>query len=360
MTFAPLKNDLILRAARGERVERPPVWIMRQAGRYLPEYHEAKAGRDFFETCHDPETASEITIQPIKHFDGLIDAAIIFSDILVVPQAMGMEVIMVEGKGPTFTEPLRCPEDLKKLVMKPDVSKELAWAFKAITLTRTRLAGCVPLFGFAGGPFTLLCYMVEGGGSKIFRFVKEWLFKYEEAAIELLEALTDVIAEFLALQVQAGAQILQVFESWAGELTPADFKKFLLPYAIQVREKTQHKLLQLGLESVPMVIFAKGAWYALDSLCDSGYDVVSLDWLHDPEEAVKINNGRVTLQGNLDPGVMYGTKETISRKVEEMIHGFGGGKKGYIVNFGHGTHPFMKPEQIDWFLKEVHRVGSSE
>ncbi|GMM36481.1 uroporphyrinogen decarboxylase [Saccharomycopsis crataegensis] len=357
--FPKLTNDLILRAAKGEKVERPPMWIMRQAGRYLPEYHEAKAGRDFFETCHDAEVASEITIQPINHFNGLIDAAIIFSDILVVPQAMGMEVKMVEGKGPTFTDPLRKPEDLHKLNMTPDVTKELAWAFKSINLTRHKLNGRVPLFGFAGGPFTLLCYMVEGGGSKIFRFVKEWLFKYESSSLELLEALTKVIAEFLAQQVVAGAQILQVFESWAGELSPTEFKKFLLPFVIKVRELTQARLLELGItEKIPMVIFAKGAWYALDWLCDSGYDVVSLDWLYDPKEAVKVNRGRVTLQGNFDPGVIYGTREKITEKVEEMIDGFGGGKQNYIINFGHGTHPFMDPKNIDWFLKEAHRVGS--
>ncbi|GME90690.1 hypothetical protein B5S29_g226 [[Candida] boidinii] len=357
--FAPMKNDLILRAARGERVERPPMWIMRQAGRYLPEYHEVKGGRDFFETCRDAEIASAITIQPIDHFDGLIDAAIIFSDILVIPQAMGMDVQMVDKVGPRFTDPLRSPEDLKKLSPVVDVSKELDWAFKAITLTRKKLEGRVPLLGFCGAPWTLMCYMIEGGGTKMFRFVKEWVFRYQDASHELLQRITDVAVEFLALQVQAGAQMLQIFESWGGELGPHEFDEFSLPYLRQISEKLPKRLQELNItEKIPITVFAKGSWYALDKLCNSGYDVVSLDWLHDPEEAVKVANGRVTLQGNIDPGVMYGSKETITKKVEEMIKGFGGGKQQYIINFGHGTHPFMDPEQIRWFLQECHRIGS--
>ncbi|OWB79201.1 hypothetical protein B5S32_g3415 [[Candida] boidinii] len=357
--FAPMKNDLILRAARGEKVERPPMWIMRQAGRYLPEYHEVKGGRDFFETCRDAEIASAITIQPIDHFDGLIDAAIIFSDILVIPQAMGMDVQMVDKVGPRFTDPLRSPEDLKKLSPVVDVSKELDWAFKAITLTRKKLEGRVPLLGFCGAPWTLMCYMIEGGGTKMFRFVKEWVFRYQDASHELLQRITDVAVEFLALQVQAGAQMLQIFESWGGELGPHEFDDFSLPYLRQISEKLPKRLQELNItEKIPITVFAKGSWYALDKLCNSGYDVVSLDWLHDPEEAVKVANGRVTLQGNIDPGVMYGSKETITKKVKEMIKGFGGGKQQYIINFGHGTHPFMDPEQIRWFLQECHRIGS--
>lgn len=358
MNFPELKNDLILRAARGETVERPPVWLMRQAGRYLPEYHEVKGGRDFFETCRDAEIASEITIQPIDHFDGLIDAAIIFSDILVIPQAMGMDVQMIDKVGPRFTDPLRTPEDLKRVNFSADVKKELDWAFEAITLTRTKLNGRVPLLGFCGAPWTLMCYMIEGGGTKIFRFVKEWIFKYPEESKRLLKGITDVAVEFLALQVQAGAQMLQIFESWGGELSADDFEIFSLPYLKEIAERVPLRLKELGLEKVPMTVFAKGSWYALDQLCDSGYDCVSLDWLYRPEDAVKVNKNRVTLQGNLDPCVMYGSRETITKEVERMIKGFGGGKKHYIVNFGHGTHPFMEPEQIRHFLEEVHRVGS--
>ncbi|EGW32721.1 uncharacterized protein SPAPADRAFT_149827 [Spathaspora passalidarum NRRL Y-27907] len=359
--FAPLKNDLILRAAKGEKVERPPIWIMRQAGRYLPEYHEVKGKRDFFETCRDPEIASEITIQPIDHFDGLIDAAIIFSDILVIPQAMGFEIDMVEGKGPVFASPLRSPEDLSRIDLNPDIKSKLDWAFKSITLTRTKLNGRVPLLGFVGAPWTLLVYMTEGQGSKMFRFAKEWIFKYPEAAHKLLQATCDACIEFLALQVVAGAQMLQIFESWAGELGPDDFNEFSLPYLKQIAEKLPKRLKELGVEEyIPLTVFAKGAWYALDDLCNAGYDTVSLDWLYRPEDAVKVVNGRrITLQGNIDPGVMYGSDEVIAKKVEKMIHGFGGGKQNYIINFGHGTHPFMKPERIEYFLKQCHKYGSA-
>ncbi|KAK6204279.1 uroporphyrinogen decarboxylase [Scheffersomyces amazonensis] len=358
--FAPLKNDLILRAAKGEKVERPPIWIMRQAGRYLPEYHVAKGNRDFFETCRDAEIASEITIQPIEHFNGLIDAAIIFSDILVIPQAMGFEIEMIEGKGPVFVSPLRDPQDLSRVIYKPDIKKSLDWAFKSITLTRHKLQGRVPLLGFVGAPWTLLVYMTEGQGSKMFRFVKEWIYKYEKETHELLQAITDACIEFLAQQVVAGAQMLQVFDSWAGELGPNEFNEFSLPYLKQIAEKLPKRLEELNVkEKIPLTVFAKGAWYALDDLCESGYDTVSLDWLYKPEDAVKIVNGRrITLQGNLDPGIIYGSDEVISKKVKTMIKGFGGGKQNYIINFGHGTHPFMKPEKIEHFLKECHKYGS--
>lgn len=358
--FAPMKNDLMLRAALGEKVERPPCWIMRQAGRYLPEYHEVKNGRDFFETCRDAEIASEITIQPVRRYAGLLDAAIIFSDILVIPQAMGMKVEMVEGKGPHFPEPLRTEEQLQKVLdYKVNVLDELEWAFKAITMTRTKLDGQVPLLGFCGAPWTLLVYMTEGGGSRLFRFAKQWLNESPESSHKLLQKITDVAVEFLCQQVVAGCQMLQVFESWGGELGSRDFDEFSLPYLKQIAERVPPRLKQLGIEErVPMVVFAKGSWYALDKLCDSGYNAVSLDWSWDPAEAVKINSGRVTLQGNLDPGVIYGSDEIITKRVTEMVHGFGGGKQHYIVNFGHGTHPFMDPEKIKFFLQECHRVGS--
>ncbi|AQZ18143.1 HEM12 (YDR047W) [Zygosaccharomyces parabailii] len=358
--FPRLKNDLILRAARGEIVERPPCWIMRQAGRYLPEYHDAKGGRDFFEVCRDPEVASEITIQPVRRYADLLDAAIIFSDILVIPQAMGMTVEMMEGKGPHFPKPLRTKEDVQKVLdYEVDVLKELDWAFRAITTTRNKLEGQVPLFGFCGGPWTLFVYMTEGGGSKIFRFAKEWINTYPDICHQLLQKTTDVAIEFLSQQVVAGAQILQVFESWGGELSSADFDEFSLPYLKQIASKVPQRLKELGVtEHVPMIVFAKGSWYALNKLCDSGYNAVSLDWLWDPAEACNINQGRVTLQGNLDPGVIYGSDEVITKKVQKMISGFGGGKRHYIVNLGHGTHPYMNPEKIKHFLQECHRFGS--
>ncbi|KAK9457011.1 Uroporphyrinogen decarboxylase [Dipodascopsis uninucleata] len=357
--FAPLKNDLLLRAARGEKVERPPVWVMRQAGRYLPEYHKAKGSNNFFQCCRTTELASEITIQPVERYDGYLDAAIIFSDILVIPQAMGMSVDILDKVGPYFPEPLREPEDLKKLKTDVDICSELDWAFKAITATRKRLDGRVPLFGFCGAPWTLMVYMLEGGSPKLCRYAKTWIYKYPEASKELLSRITDVAVDFLVQQVVAGAQILQIFESSGGELGPAEFKEFALPYLLQIATRVRKRLRELGVkEQVPLIVFPRGAMYALDWLADSDYDVVSLDYSINPAEAVKIARGRVVLQGNLDPGTIYGTNEIISKKVEEMVEGFGGGKQGYIANLGHGTQPFFDPEKLGHFLKEIHRIGS--
>ncbi|EYE91479.1 uroporphyrinogen decarboxylase HEM12 [Aspergillus ruber CBS 135680] len=357
--FEPLKNDLLLRTARGEKVERPPIWVMRQAGRYLPEYHEAKGSRDFFECCRTPEVASEITIQPVERYTGLIDAAIIFSDILVIPQAMGMQVEMVDKKGPHFPDPLQSPDDGQyERVMQKDVNvkDELDYVYKAITLTRHKLQGRVPLIGFCGAPWTLLCYMVEGGGSKMFVQAKTWLYKYPQQSQALLQKIAEICVEYLALQVLAGAQLVQVFDSWAGELSPASFKSFALPYLRYISANLPKRLEQMGLEPVPMTVFAKGAWYALDDLCESGYNVVGLDWLHDPAEAFKIANGRVTIQGNADPGALYGGRPAIAEAVKTMVDGFQKGKQGWIANLGHGVTPFVKPDDLKFFFEEIHRL----
>ncbi|KAI4644821.1 Uroporphyrinogen decarboxylase in heme biosynthesis [Alternaria viburni] len=358
--FEPMKNDLILRTARGEKVERPPIWVMRQAGRYLPEYHEAKGKNDFFECCRSPEIASTLTLQPIERYEGLIDAAIIFSDILVIPQAMGMEVIMVDKKGPHFPEPLQTPEDKQYkevLERKVDVAESLDYVYKAITMTRQKLAGRVPLIGFCGAPWTLLCYMVEGGGSKMFIQTKTWIYKYPEESKALLQKIAELCVEYLALQVQAGAQMIQVFDSWAGELSPTSFKTFALPYLNYIADNLPARLQSKGLEPVPMTVFAKGAWYALSDLCDTKYNTIGLDWLHAPAEAYKIAQAKdKVLQGNADPGVLYGTKESITKVVEEMVAGFGGGKQGWIANLGHGITPFVKPDDLKFYFEEIHRL----
>ncbi|PYI16539.1 uroporphyrinogen decarboxylase [Aspergillus japonicus CBS 114.51] len=360
--FAPLKNDLLLRAARGEEVPRPPIWVMRQAGRYLPEYHEAKGNRDFFECCRSPEIASTLTLQPIERYAGLIDAAIIFSDILVIPQAMGMQVEMVDKKGPHFPQPLQSPDDgqYEKVMQKQvDVKVELDYVYKAITLTRHKLAGRVPLIGFCGAPWTLLCYMVEGGGTKLFVQSKKWIYRYAEESKALLQKIAEICVEYLALQVEAGAQLVQVFDSWAGEMSPVAFSRFSLPYLRYIAQNLPKKLTEMGLEPVPMTVFAKGAWFALDDLCESGYNVVGLDWLHDPAEAKKIANGRVTLQGNADPGVLYGTREAITEAVETMVRGFWPGKKGWIANLGHGITPFVNPDDLKFYFEEIHRLTAA-
>lgn len=282
-----------------------------------------------------------MTLQPVDRYDGLIDAAIIFSDILVIPQAMGMTVEMLDGKGPHFPSPLKSPTDKQYnelLLRDVDVEKELDYVYKAITMTRQKLRGRVPLFGFCGAPWTLLCYMVEGGGSKMFVQSKTWVYKYPDESKKLLEKIAMLCVQYLALQVRAGAQIVQVFDSWAGELSPLAFKKFSLPYLRYIAKHLPGEIRNLGLEPVPMVVFAKGAWYALDELCDSGYQVVGLDWLQDPAQAVEIAKGRVVLQGNMDPGVLYGGKQAITADVEDMVLGFGGGKQGWVANLGHGEH----------------------
>ncbi|KAK7533680.1 Uroporphyrinogen decarboxylase [Phyllosticta citricarpa] len=357
--FEPLKNDLLLRTARGEKVERAPMWVMRQAGRYLPEYHEAKGKHDFFECCRSPEIASTLTLQPIERFAGLIDAAIIFSDILVIPQAMGMEVVMVDKKGPHFPNPLRSPEDQQyKHIMERnvDVTVELDYVYKAITLTRQKLKGRVPLLGFCGAPWTLLSYMVEGGGSKMFKEAKTWIYKYSDASRALLQRISELCVEYLAHQVIAGAQMVQIFDSWAGELSPATFKQFSLPYLEYIADNLPKRLLELGEKPVPMTVFAKGAWYALEDLCSTSYNVVGLDWLHEPAEAYKIAQAKgKVVQGNADPGVLYGSREAISATVENMATGFGRGKQGWIANLGHGITPFVNPDDLKFFFEEVHR-----
>ncbi|TVY92300.1 Uroporphyrinogen decarboxylase [Lachnellula willkommii] len=361
--FEPLKNDLLIRTAWGQKVERPPMWVMRQAGRYLPEYHEAKGKNDFFECCRSAEIASTLTLQPIERFAGLLDAAIIFSDILVIPQALGMTVEMVDKKGPHFPEPLKSPDDgqyQKVLQKKVDVTAELDYVYKAITMTRHKLKGRVPLFGFCGAPWTLLCYMVEGGGSKLFIQTKTWIYRYPQASKDLLQKIAEVCVEYLALQVQAGAQIVQVFDSWAAELSPATFKEFSQPYLAYISEHLPKRLKEKNLDPVPMVVFAKGAWYALDSLCDLGYQVVGLDWLQDPAQAVKIRGNRpVVLQGNADPGILYGTRENITKVLTHMIAGFGGGKQGWISNLGHGITPGVNPDDLKFYFEEIHRLTKS-
>ena len=250
-----------------------------------------------------------------------------------------MTVEILDGKGPHFPDPLKSPSDkqFEELLSRDvDIENELDYVYKAITMTRLKLDGRVPLFGFCGAPWTLLCYMVEGGGSKMFVQTKTWIYKYPDESKRLLQKIALLCIQYLALQIKAGAQIIQVFDSWAAELSPSAFKDFSLPYLRHISKELPERARSMGLEPVPMVVFAKGAWYALDDLCDSGYQVVGLDWLQDPAKAVKVANGRAVLQGNMDPGVLYGSEESISAEVQNMVKGFGGGKSGWVANLGHG------------------------
>ncbi|KAF5393930.1 hypothetical protein D9757_000330 [Collybiopsis confluens] len=359
--FPPLRNDLILRAARGEKTERAPVWVMRQAGRYLPEFRELRSKHEFFEICRTPHLATEITLQPIRRYSGLVDASIIFSDILVIPQALGMEVLM--NPGPSFPDPLNTPEDVSKLRQHVDVDKELGYVFEAITQTRIGLKGEVPLIGFCGAPWTLFAYMIEGGGSKTFTKAKTWLFKYPEESKALLLRIADVCVDFLVGQVKAGAQLLQVFDSWAGELSPHDFSQFSFPTLKHISDGVRRKLEQQNVPQVPMILFAKGANYALGELAETaGYDVLGLDWCIEPVIARDTVKGKVALQGNIDPNVLYGGREAIEKAVKRMCEGFKQGNKGrtgaWIANLGHGITPGVDPEDLKWFFECIRKYTS--
>ncbi|CAH1775436.1 unnamed protein product, partial [Owenia fusiformis] len=348
--FPPLKNDLILRAAKGEHVEKVPVWAMRQAGRYMKEFQEVRAKHEFFDVCRTPELACEVTMQPIRAFD--LDASIIFSDILVVPQALGMGVQMVPGKGPTFDEPLVEPDDLKKLKVDVNVHEELGYVYEAITLTRHTLDGKVPLIGFSGAPWTLMSYMIEGGGSTTQSKAKKWLYAYPEASHQLLQILTDVIVEYLVGQVKAGAQLLQLFESHGGILGMGMFSKFALPYIRQISSRVKETLVSKNLKPVPMIIFSKDSHYALEELAQSNYEVVQLDWTIKPQNARRQVGPNITLQGNLDPCALYSTPEEIKKLTKEMLKKFG--TQRYIANLGHGMYPDFDREHLKAFVDAVH------
>ena len=344
-----LQNDLILRAARGEKTETTPVWMMRQAGRYLPEYQAVRDEHSFFEVVSTPELACKVTLQPVERL--AVDAAIIFSDILVIPQALGLEVQMVPGKGPQFPAPLTEPEEMERLTRDPDLDATLGHVFEALALTRRRLDGRVPLVGFAGAPWTLMAYMVEGGGSKSFRQARRWLWAHPEDAHALLGTLADLIAAYLVRQAEAGAQVVQVFDSHAGLLGEETFETSALPYLARIAER-----FKAAHPGVPAIVFAKGAPYALDALADTDYDAISLDWTMDPQAARDVVGGRAALQGNLDPCALYAPPEKIRRRVGAMLEAFGD-EGGHVANLGHGMLPDHDPRHAAAFVDAVHALS---
>ncbi|KAI8868014.1 uroporphyrinogen decarboxylase-like protein [Ramicandelaber brevisporus] len=358
--FPALKNDLILRAARGETTERAPVWVMRQAGRYLPEFRAVRAESDFFNVCRTPEKATEVTVQPIRRYSGLLDAAIIFSDILVLPQALGLVVEMVPGKGPHFPSPLADPAvDLQRLNWTPDIDQELKYVYDAITMTRLALNGEVPLIGFCGAPWTLLAYMIEGGGSKTHSKSKTWLLRHPQESHRILRLLSDSAVTFLVGQVRAGAQLLQVFESNAGELNKEMFEEFSLPYLRDIAKQTKARLAAEGLPTVPITVFARNAQHAYPELSRTEYDVVSVDWLTEPSLAANGLETPKVLQGNLDPITLFAPHDVLRTKTREMVRKFydqikAGKIKSYIANMGHGMMPDHDPEALRVFLETVH------
>ena len=346
-SFPPLKNDLLLRALRGEKVKRPPVWMMRQAGRYLPQYMELRRKYSFFERVETPELACEITIQPIDEVGP--DAAIIFSDILTIPQALGLDVQMIEGKGPVIGNPIRTVDDAFA-ILSEDIPEKLHYVMDAITLTRKELNGRVPLIGFAGAPWTLFCYMVQGEGSKNFDKAKAFLYQQPDAARHVMKELTKATISYLKAQIEAGAQVLQVFDSWAGLLSPEDFNLWAMPYLMEICD---------AIDEVPVILFAKGSWYALERLSfHSSASALGIDWATTPEYARKATRGEITLQGNYDPSHLLSPTDTIKREVTRMIERFG--TQRYIVNLGHGILPNVPVDHARAFIDTVKEYQAAD
>jgi len=335
-----LKNDLLLRALRKETVERPPVWMMRQAGRYLPDYIKLRDKYDFFTRVQTPELACEITLQPVDQVD--VDAAIIFSDILVIPQAMGMEVLMEEGKGPSLPKVVKTQKDVDGLLTK-NAENNLKYVYDALSLTKIELNGRVPLIGFAGAPWTILCYMVEGKGNKTWDKAKQFAYTQPELAHELLQKITIVTINYLKAQVKAGADIVQVFDSWSGILSPGDFKIFAQPYLLQIADALKN--------DAPVILFPKGSWYALNDLSKSSAAGIGIDWCITPQLARKLTENKITLQGNFDPAKLLAPIPQIKEWVKEMIEGFG--TQNYIANLGHGITPNVPVDHAKAFVEAV-------
>ncbi|MCE7921926.1 MAG: uroporphyrinogen decarboxylase [Haliscomenobacteraceae bacterium CHB4] len=331
---------LFLRAANGEATERPPVWLMRQAGRILPQYRALRSKfPDFKAFVKTPEAAAEATIQPVDELG--VDAAIIFSDILVVPEAMGLDYEMVEAKGPRFPKVIENQNDVAGLISGVMAAERLAYVYEALRITKRELAGRVPLLGFAGAPWTILAYMVEGSGSKTFSKARRMLYAEPELAHALLQKITDTTIQYLKNQVTAGADLVQIFDSWAGELPPEHYRVFAVPYLGQICE---------ALPEVPKTIFAKGAWFALEDLANLPCQVLGLDWNITPEFGKKSSGGRKVLQGNLDPCALYADTKSIEKETFAMIRAFGG---HHIANLGHGVYPDTPLDGVRAFVEAV-------
>lgn len=336
-----LKNDLILRAAKGEAIERYPVWLMRQAGRILPEYRTVRAKLSGFkELVETPEFAAEVTIQPVDLLG--VDAAIIFSDILVVPEAMGLEYQMIEKTGPWFEKTIRSREGLKYAETDFDIEDRLGYVLEAIRLTNKELNGRVPLIGFAGAPWTILCYMVEGRGSKTFSESRKLLYTDPSLAHELLGRITDVTIKYLKAQVAAGAHMVQVFDSWAGILGTEQYAEFGLKYLEKIAK---------AVNEVPITLFSKGAITSIPAIAELNCNTVGLDWNMDiPGIRDEIGENR-TLQGNLDPCALYASHGEVENLTRKMLDSFT--SKRHIVNLGHGVYPDIDPEKVRTFIKTV-------
>ncbi|HVZ25995.1 MAG TPA: uroporphyrinogen decarboxylase [Sediminibacterium sp.] len=335
-----LQNDILLRTLRGESVERTPVWMMRQAGRYLPEYRVLREKYGFFERCQTPELACAITLQPVDIIG--VDAAILFSDILVVPQAMGLEVQLIENRGPLLPDPIKTSADLSRIRV-PDVPESLGYVMDAIRMIQGELNGRVPLIGFAGAPWTLLCYMVQGKGSKTFDEAKAFCYTQPALAHQVLQMITETTIAYLQAQIEAGANAVQIFDSWGGLLSPADFESLSLQYIRQIVAAVKDK--------APTIIFAKGAWQSLGAMADTGAQGLGIDWCIHPQTAQQMAGNQVTLQGNFDPAKLLAPVPVIEKEVKEMLRAFGPGR--HIANLGHGILPNVPVAHARAFVDTV-------
>ena len=334
------KNELFLKALKGEVLERPPVWMMRQAGRYLPDFMKLKKKYDFFTRCQTPELATEITLMPIDQIG--VDAAILFSDILVVLQAMNIPVEMRDGVGPFLPTPIRTRADLDQVIV-PDIEESLGYVLDAVKMTQAELNGRVPLIGFGGSPWTLLCYAVQGQGSKTFDIAKEFCFKEEVLAHQLLQKITDTSIAYLRAKVAAGADAIQLFDSWGGLLSPEDYQKFSWPYLQQIVAALK--------DITPVIVFGKGCWFALPEMAKSGASALGVDWTCSARNARYLSGGQITLQGNYDPARLFSPISQIKKDVKQMIDAFG--KDRYIVNLGHGILPNIPINHAKAFIDAV-------
>ena len=344
-------NDRFLRALRREPVDCTPVWLMRQAGRYLPEYRatRAKAG-SFMGLATNPELACEVTLQPLRRY--ALDAAILFSDILTIPDAMGLGLSFAEGEGPKFARPVRTAADVAKLAV-PDMETELRYVMDAVRTIRRELNGSVPLIGFSGSPWTLACYMVEGGGSANFSKIKAMAFSEPGLLHRILEVTTDAVIAYLSAQRAAGAQALQVFDTWGGVLAPHHYREFSLPYLARIAEELPRGE---GRDRTPLILFGKGNAPYLEELAATGAEGLGVDWLVSLQEARRRTGSRVALQGNLDPATLYASPEGIRTEVRRVLDSFGGGP-GHVFNLGHGLSPDMDPEHIGVLVDAVHEFS---
>jgi uroporphyrinogen decarboxylase len=351
MTFAPLKNDRFLRALKRESVDMTPVWMMRQAGRYLPEYRASrqKAG-SFMDLCTNPELACEVTLQPLARYP--LDAAILFSDILTIPDAMGLGLYFETGEGPRFKKIVRTAADIDALPV-PDVERDLDYVMKAVSTIRRELNGSVPLIGFSGSPWTLATYMVEGGSSKDFRHLKAMIYDQPEQAHALLDKLARTVTAYLNAQIRHGAQAVQIFDTWGGALSAEAYQQFSLRYMKQIVDGL---IRDHDGRPVPVILFTKNGGLWLESMANTGCDALGLDWTINIGDARRRVGDRVALQGNMDPAVLYASPATIRAEVKRILADFGD-HPGHVFNLGHGITPEVDPEHARVFIEAVHEFS---